>query len=306
MTFCVSGCLTTFPENWVGSVWLTEATLIVGLDGLACSAAVTGIGAELTSSAAPRAPAPWLTATAPSTTAHTPRERDVDVDRLDPTAASLLSIDHVLFSPEIREFLRQAIEAGANGQLLVQALPELTSAKSLGKAFARLGVEVSSLTEPDIQYNKSTLEVAIRTGWSFHAPVISSGANLDKFIDDCLAAGLTASQCVGWAQTGVFEGADRFRRFPDAVKKKLPRLQFDVAMIVAEWKTRYAAEWTPAIETYLTEALRKSFENGEFHVSRVRSFPGGPDRVRGGLPELRDLLGRYSKLTPPVEVKPSP
>jgi hypothetical protein len=80
------------------------------------------------------------------------------------------------------------------------------------------------------------------------------------------------------------------------VKRRLPRLQFDHALIVAEWRTRFASEWNPATERYVTEALEKSFENDAFYVNRVSGLPS-----RYVLADLLRLLKEYSKLTPPTE-----
>ncbi len=225
---------------------------------------------------------------------------ELDVNRLDASIASNLALSHVTFSPEIRTFVHQAVAAGAHANRVLLAMQELGSSKSLSEALARHGVDVSSLTVPDIRYDKKGVASAIQTSWASYAPMISSSVNLDKFIDDCLTAGLTGSQTAQWAQAGVTTSGQYLYGISDNMKSNLPKLQFNVAKVVAEWKTKFASDWSPAKETFLTQALAKSFDDGEFYLGRVYTAPGMPASWNGNtLDSVIGVLAQYSGMTAP-------
>ena len=117
--------------------------------------------------------------------------------------------------------------------------------------------------------------MCIRDSLQGHLSVLGDATEIDRFVSACLAKGLTAQQTTEWAPASVSTARQwALYNVDSALRDSLPTIKIEVAKVVAGWKAKYGAEWSPAKERYATSALTKALAKPDFYLSQVYEGSG--------------------------------
>ncbi|MCC6175532.1 MAG: hypothetical protein IT305_09545 [Chloroflexi bacterium] len=226
-----------------------------------------------------------------------------DSDRMDATMQTRFRQAHIVYSAELRSFVRQAVEKGVPAQVLDKAASSLPDHATLADALRSVGANVSGLKLPTLEYDRVSTAGGVADRLQAYVHVLGSRAELDQFVAECFKQGLTPSQTVDWAAASISVSPRRGVNGLGSVSKdQLPKLKVDLSRLRAEWKRQFGVSWTAARESYAIDALQRALAKDDFYVGLVyQQISGTPGSTYTPV-EVLKTLQQHSGLARPWDV----
>lgn len=225
---------------------------------------------------------------------------ELDLPRLHASMEANLISAFVLYTPELKAFVEKAVGSGVPVDRITNTLRELRTEKSLAKALKANNIDPATFGAqvPAVHYDQKAVVASIMTNLQGHLSVLGDATEIDRFVSACLAKGLTAQQTSEWANASVSTARQwALYNVDTALRDSLPTIKVDVAKVVAGWKAKYGAEWSPAKERYATDALTKALTKPDFYLSQVYDAAGV--QSSRALSDVFSTLSRASGLIAP-------
>ncbi|MBK6683784.1 MAG: hypothetical protein IPG45_04870 [Deltaproteobacteria bacterium] len=202
---------------------------------------------------------------------------ELDLPRLHASMEANLIQSFVFYTPELKAFVEKAVGSGVSADLIAGAFRQLSREPSMAKALQASGVDPKAFGAqvPAVRYDQKAVVASIMTNLQGHLSVLGDATEIDRFVSACLAKGLTAQQTTEWAPASVSTARQwALYNVDSALRDSLPTIKIEVAKVVAGWKAKYGAEWSPAKERYATSALTKALAKPDFYLSQVYEGSG--------------------------------
>jgi hypothetical protein len=176
----------------------------------------------------------------------------------------------IQFTPEIKQFVKDTVNAGIPPAQLTRGFQQLASQPDLQLAMRAAGIYIAGINFPQVKHDVQAVSQRTLQQLQTWANAFASGPEFDKFINDALKAGVAPAQMQNFAYQTAYRGRAQGQRYANNVPlANLPKLPIDTKALIQYWKGRLGTQMTPEREKYLEQALPQALQHDSFQLNAI-------------------------------------
>jgi hypothetical protein len=222
----------------------------------------------------------------------TPPAIAYDWQTIDGALEPSLTQQGVAYGDEMKKLVRTAVGAGVPVGSLQSAFAYL-SQMPLAQALRQRGIYLVGVAIPDVKYDAAATEQRVRAALNGYGQAIPQTNEVTKFVEACLAAGMSPNQVQNYASWSAQYGRDYAVQqlgSSGVNASALPPLPIDVNGFVTTLSSRWGAQWTQPIDTFVRAEMAKALASSGTNTGLASFWSQQPRQVavlvsqRAGVP----------------------
>ena len=192
-----------------------------------------------------------------------------DLSAIDAYLQPVLQTAAVQYDAPLQQFVHQLAENGVPARTLYNILSQLQNTNNLAAALRGQNVFVVGLTPPPVHRDLAAIESQVRQNLQAYGAVIPSGTEVRDYVTALDHLGLGVAQIRNHASWTFSRGSQYANQQSRLTGANVPTFPIDVDAVCQYWKGRWGANWTPARETYIKDALPKLLAKGTMGMGQL-------------------------------------
>ncbi len=196
----------------------------------------------------------------------------------------------VLFDAPMKKLVAECLDAGVPPATLQRAFAQMQN-QPLAQALHAGGVYLVGVQVPDPTYDVAGIESWLRTGLqAFTNALPSSSKALQDWVEKLLKQGHTPTQVYNFGVYQASQGMQRAAAYlGNPPPPAPPALPWDIDGLVSSWQAAFGATWSPQVETFLKDGLKKAFDTPAFVLNNVSRYAAQPKNLCNMLSQASGL-----------------